>query len=112
MLQERREDRMFEGFEEKDIETSESVIRLRIGGSGPPVLLLHGYPQTHVMWHKVAPVLARHFTVVCADLRGYGDSGKPPSDLAHLTYSKRKTAADMVEVMAALGFDRFALAGH
>ena len=103
---------MFEGFDIREIESSETVIRLRIGGSGPPLLLLHGYPQTHVMWHRVAPALAAEFTVVCADLRGYGDSGKPPSDPAHLTYSKRKTAMDMVEVMSTLGFDQFMLAGH
>ncbi|MEM9442877.1 MAG: alpha/beta hydrolase [Pseudomonadota bacterium] len=103
---------MFDGFEVRDIETSETVIHLRVGGSGPPLLLLHGYPQTHVMWHRVAPALATRFTVVCADLRGYGDSGKPPSDSEHLVYSKRKTALDMVEAMATLGFSRFMLAGH
>lgn len=103
---------MFENFEKNDIETSETVIHARIGGSGPPLLLLHGYPQTHVMWHRVAPVLAEHFTVICADLRGYGDSGKPESDPEHLVYSKRKTALDMAEVMTALGHERFMLAGH
>ena len=103
---------MFEGFEQRDIETSETMIHARIGGSGPPLLLLHGYPQTHVMWHHVAPVLAAHFTVICTDLRGYGDSGKPKSDPEHLVYSKRKTAKDMAEVMTALGFEHFNLAGH
>ena len=103
---------MFEDFDRRDIETSETVIRVRTGGSGPPLLLLHGYPQTHAMWHRVAPVLAEHFTVVCADLRGYGDSGRPASDPEHLTYSKRKSADDMAEVMSALGFERFMLAGH
>ncbi|MGI9419452.1 MAG: alpha/beta fold hydrolase [Geminicoccaceae bacterium] len=103
---------MFEGFDRRDIETRETVIHARIGGSGPPLLLLHGYPQTHVMWHRVAPALAERFTVVCADLRGYGDSGKPPTDPEHLTYSKRKSAGDMVDVMSALGFERFLLAGH
>lgn len=103
---------MFEGFEQRDIETSETMIHARIGGSGPPLLLLHGYPQTHVMWHHVAPALASHFTVICADLRGYGDSGKPKSDPEHLVYSKRKTALDMAEVMTALGFERFSIAGH
>ncbi len=103
---------MFEGFERRDVTVSETTIRVRIGGSGPPLLLLHGYPQTHVMWHRVAPALAEHCTVVCADLRGYGDSGKPPSDAAHASYSKRASAKDMVEVMAALGFERFMLAGH
>jgi len=103
---------MFENFDRQDIETSETVIRARIDGKGPPLLLLHGYPQTHAMWHWVAPALAERFTVVLADLRGYGDSGKPKSDPEHLTYSKRKSASDMVEVMSALGFEQFMLAGH
>jgi haloacetate dehalogenase len=103
---------MFDGFEVRDIATRESSIRVRIGGSGPPLLLLHGYPQTHAMWHRTAPVLAERCTVVCADLRGYGDSGKPASDPEHAVYSKRATAQDMVEVMAALGFARFMVAGH
>ena len=103
---------MFEGFDRRDIKTRETVIHARIGGSGPPLLLLHGYPQTHVMWHRVAPALAERFTVVCADLRGYGDSGKPPTDPEHLAYSKRTSASDMVDVMSALGFERFLLAGH
>lgn len=103
---------MFEGFERREITTSGTTICARIGGAGPPLLLLHGYPQTHVMWHRVAPVLAERFTVVCADLRGYGDSGKPDSDSEHATYSKRASARDMVEVMAALGHPQFMLAGH
>ena len=98
---------MFEGFESKRIQTSGTEIFLKQGGSGPPLLLLHGYPQTHVIWHKIAPELARHFTVIAPDLRGYGDSGKPESDAAHTPYSKREMALDMVEVMAALGFERF-----
>jgi pimeloyl-ACP methyl ester carboxylesterase len=77
-----------------------------------PVLLLHGYPQTHVMWHRVAPVLAQRFTVVCADLRGYGDSGAPASDATHEPYSKRAMAVDQLEVMQQLGHERFALVGH
>ena len=82
-------------------------------GSGkPPLLLLHGYPETHAMWHKVAPRLAERFHVVCPDLRGYGDSDKPPTDDDHAPYSKRAMAQDMVEVMEALGYRRFALAGH
>src|SRR5262245_56475826 len=104
--------RMFENFAQRDVATGETTIYVRIGGDGPPLLLLHGYPQSHVMWHRVAQVLAEHFTVVCADLRGYGDSGKPPSDATHAAYSKRSSARDMVEVMAALGFPRFMLAGH
>ncbi|MFQ6030846.1 MAG: alpha/beta fold hydrolase, partial [Dehalococcoidia bacterium] len=82
------------------------------GGSGPPLLLLHGYPQTHVMWHKIAPRLAEDLTVVAADLRGYGDSGKPPGDPEHLNYSKRAMAQDQVEVMEQLGFESFLLASH
>ena len=103
---------MFEDFERRRVDSEGAEIQLRIGGSGPPLLLLHGYPQSHVMWHRVAPALAREFTVVCPDLRGYGDSGKPPSDPAHLVYSKRSSAADMVQVMRRLGFERFMLAGH
>ena len=103
---------MFEAFETRDIEVSRTTIHARIGGAGLPLPLLHGYPQTHVMWHRVAPALAAQFTVVCADLRGYGDSGKPASDPEHSVYCKRSTAQDMVEVMASLGFDRFMLAGH
>ncbi len=102
----------FPGFTTHRIETSGSEIRCVVGGDGPPVLLLHGYPQTHVMWHRVAPALARHYTVVCADLRGYGDSGKPASDDSHAAYSKRAMAADMVELMRDLGYPRFRLAGH
>ena len=103
---------MFEGFEERRITVPDTDIYLRIGGSGPPLLLVHGYPQSHVMWHKIAPLLAESFTVVAADLRGYGDSGKPPSDAAHLNYAKRTMANDLVAVMRALGFERFNLAGH
>ncbi len=103
---------LFEGFETRRVAGEGAEINLRIGGSGPPLLLLHGYPQTHVMWHKVAPRLAEDFTVVVADLRGYGDSGKPASDPAHRVYSKRATAADMVAVMRQLGYGRFRLAGH
>ena len=94
------------------IRTSETEIRCVVGGDGPPLLLLHGFPQTHVMWHRVAPALARHYTVVCADLRGYGDSGKPVSDDSHAAYSKRAMAGDMVELMRDLGHPRFRLVGH
>jgi haloacetate dehalogenase len=103
---------MFEGFRSQRIATSGPAIHARIGGDGPPLLLLHGYPQSHVIWHRIAPALAERFTVVCTDLRGYGDSGKPPSDPDHAVYAKRAMARDQVEVMAALGFERFALAGH
>jgi haloacetate dehalogenase len=103
---------MFQGFARHRIEGEGAEINLVMGGNGPPLLLLHGYPQTHVMWHRVAPALARDFTVVVPDLRGYGDSGKPASDAAHLVYSKRATAADMVAVMERLGFRSFRLAGH
>jgi haloacetate dehalogenase len=103
---------MFEGFEARDVETRGARIHLRIGGSGPPLLLLHGNPLTHVMWHKVAPWLAEEFTVVAADLRGYGDSSKPPGGGDHIDYSFRVMARDQVEVMRALGFERWRIAGH
>ena len=103
---------MFEGFDRTEIETSGTTINLVHGGDGPPVLLLHGYPQTHVMWHKVAVLLADHFTVVAPDLRGYGDSGKPPSDGDLSVYCKRTMAQDQVEVMAELGFQSYHVAGH
>jgi len=103
---------MFEGFELTTIDTGEARIRLRHGGSGPPLLLLHGNPQTHVMWHKIAPRLAREFTVVAPDLRGYGESSKPPNSEDHAAYSKRAMARDQVEVMRQLGFEEFYLAGH
>jgi haloacetate dehalogenase len=88
------------------------MINLVIGGEGPPVLMLHGYPQTHAIWHKVAPQLAGDYTVVCADLRGYGDSSKPKGIPGHANYSKRAMALDMVEVMEALGFLKFHVVGH
>ena len=103
---------MFEGFEQERITTGGTEIHLVHGGVGPPVLLLHGYPQTHAMWHLVAPMLAEDFTVVAADLRGYGDSYKPFGDEDHSTYSKRSMAADGVRVMEALGFGSFAVVGH
>jgi haloacetate dehalogenase len=103
---------MFPDFEERRITTPEAEINLRIGGSGPPVFLLHGYPQSHVMWHAVAPRLAERFTVVCPDLRGYGDSSHPPDGENHEGYCKRSMARDQVAVMDALGFETFALVGH
>ena len=95
---------LFPGFEPRRIATSGAEIHCVVGGSGPPLLLLHGYPQTHAMWHRVAPRLAERFTVVCSDLRGYGDSAKPDGGAGHVNYSKRAMAADQVEVMRALGF--------
>ena len=103
---------MFEGFARKRIKTSGAEIAMVQGGAGSPMLLLHGYPQNHVIWHKVAPRLAQNFTLVIPDLRGYGDSSKPPTDADHLPYSKRAMALDMVEVMSALGFNRFDVVGH
>jgi haloacetate dehalogenase len=103
---------LFPGFGPRRISTSGAEINLVIGGHGPPLLLLHGYPQTHAMWHRIAPRLAEHFTVVCPDLRGYGDSSKPSTAADHTPYSKRAMALDQVEVMQTLGFRRFALAGH
>jgi len=103
---------LFPGFEPRRISTAGAEINLVIGGRGPPLLLLHGYPQTHAMWHKIAPRLAAHFNVVCTDLRGYGDSAKPPGEADHRAYSKRAMAQDQVDAMRALGFRRFALAGH
>jgi haloacetate dehalogenase len=100
------------GFQERTIRTSGAAIHLEWAGEGPPVLMLHGYPETHVMWHKVAPQLARDYTVVCADLRGYGDSAKPKGVPGHANYSKRAMAQDMVEVMQALGHERFHVVGH
>ena len=103
---------LFPGFAIRRIRANGTDIHCVVGGSGPPLLLLHGYPQTHAMWHRIAPVLAQEYTVVCPDLRGYGDSGKPASDATHAAYSKRAMAQDMVEVMRTLGFPRFRLAGH
>ena len=103
---------LFPGFVRTRVRASGATINLVIAGDGPPLLLLHGYPQTHAMWHKVAPALARDYTVVCADLRGYGDSSKPRGVPGHANYSKRAMALDMVEVMEALGFVQFHLVGH
>ncbi len=103
---------MFDNFEKMQIRTTSTTINLVKGGSGPPVLLLHGYPQSHTMWHKIAPLLAENFTVVATDLRGYGDSGKPSGDNEHLNYSKRHMAKDQVEVMQHLGFNSFNLVSH
>lgn len=102
----------FPGFKQRTVKTSGATINFVTAGSGPPLLLLHGYPQTHIMWRKVAPQLAQKFTVVAADLRGYGDSSKPPDGENHSGYSKRAMAQDQVEVMASLGFQKFAVVGH
>ena len=103
---------LFPGFQRRKIKTSGARINLVAGGDGPPVLMLHGYPETHAMWHKVAPRLARRYTVVCPDLRGYGDSSKPKGLPDHSNYSKRAMALDMAEVMTRLGFERFHLVSH
>jgi haloacetate dehalogenase len=103
---------MFENFTRREIQTSGARIVTVYGGNGPPLLLMHGNPFTHASWHKFAPKLAQDFTVVCTDLRGYGDSEKPPGGADHSGYSFRAMAQDQVEVMAALGFDRFMAAGH
>ena len=103
---------MFEGFHHSFVETSETEIHVTCGGEGPPLLLLHGYPQTHVAWHKVAPLLRERFSLVIPDLRGYGDSGAPEPDAEHRAYSKRVMAQDMVEVMLELEFESFGVAGH
>lgn len=103
---------MFEGFATFTHDIDGVAIHGETGGSGPPLLLLHGYPQTHVMWHKVAPALAENYTLVMPDLRGYGASSKPESDADHAPYSKRAMAGDMVGLMALLGFERFAILAH
>ncbi|HEU4900086.1 MAG TPA: alpha/beta hydrolase [Actinomycetota bacterium] len=103
---------MFDGFTLERVDVGEAVLRVRHGGSGPPVLLLHGHPRTHATWHRVAPLLARSHTVVCPDLRGYGESSKPPTTADHAPYAKRAMAADCLALMRALGHERFAVAGH
>ena len=102
----------FEDFETIDLDTGETHIFLRRSGSGPAILLLHGFPQTHLMWRQVAPLLADRFTVICPDLRGYGRSGCPASHPDHAPYAKRAMAQDMVAIMERLGFRRFSVAGH
>ncbi|MFJ1251354.1 alpha/beta fold hydrolase [Cupriavidus sp. CuC1] len=103
---------MFEGFTPHRIPCGDVEINAIVGGQGPALLLLHGHPQTHVIWHKVAATLARHFTVVATDLRGYGDSGKPAGLPDHANYSKRSMAQDQVTAMRALGFARFLVMAH
>lgn len=104
---------LFPGFATHHIATAAGVqLFARSGGSGPPLLLLHGHPQTHAIWHRVAPDLARHFSLVLPDLRGYGDSSKPPGEPDHANYSKRTMAADLLTLMQGLGHERFAVLAH
>ena len=103
---------MLENWEDHDVDVDGTRIHATVKGDGPPVLLLHGYPQTHVMWHRVAPGLVDRHTVVLADLRGYGDSSRPASTADHASYSKRAMAADQVGLMHELGFDTFSVVGH
>jgi haloacetate dehalogenase len=104
---------LFPGFRAERFNVAPGIdIQAIVGGSGPPLLLLHGHPQTHAIWHRVAPALARHFTVVACDLRGYGDSSKPPGEPDHANYSKRAMALDALSVMRALGFEAFRVLAH
>jgi len=103
---------MFNGFVSSWVDAGDTTIFIRCKGSGRPLLLLHGFPETHLMWHRVAPELADEFTVICADLRGYGASGKPSSAPDHAPYAKSAMGFDMVRMMQNLGFNRFLLAGH
>lgn len=103
---------LFPGFKTEMVRTSGATINAVAAGSGPPLLLLHGAPQTHAIWHRVAPDLAKEYTVIAADLRGYGDSSKPDGGANHVNYSKRAMALDQIEVMKHFGFDRFAVVGH
>jgi haloacetate dehalogenase len=102
----------FDAFDLQHVAVPDGELRVRIGGSGPPLLLLHGNPQTHAMWHKVAPVLARRFTIVCPDLRGYGGSFKPQATPDHAPYAKAEMARDLAELMTALGHERFQVGSH
>ena len=103
---------MFAGFELDRVDVGEATLRVRHGGSGEAIVLLHGHPRTHATWHKVAPLLAEELTVVCPDLRGYGESSHPPEKPNHATYSKRALAGDVAELMTRLGHDTFAVVGH
>jgi haloacetate dehalogenase len=109
---EREDIMLFPDFLLEQVDIGEGTLRLRRGGSGPPLVLLHGNPQTHLMWHALAPQLAEHFSVICPDLRGYGGSLKPAATPDHAPYAKRMMAADVVRLMQHLGHDRFAVAGH
>jgi haloacetate dehalogenase len=103
---------VFDGFELERVDVGEAVLRVRHGGSGPAVLLLHGHPRTHTTWHRVAPLLSESHTVVCPDSRGYGESSKPSTTPDHEPYSKRALARDCVALMRSLGHERFAVVGH
>ena len=103
---------MFEGFKLDYVDVGDATLRMRMGGEGPPVLLLHGHPRTHTTWHLVAPILARNYTVICPDLRGFGQSTKPPDLPDHAGSSKRAKGNDCLQLMTKLGFERFALVGH
>ncbi|GHB22310.1 alpha/beta fold hydrolase [Salinicola rhizosphaerae] len=103
---------MFDGFQLETVALSEATLRVRHGGSGPPILLLHGHPRTHTTWHRVAPLLTTNHTVVCPDLRGFGVSSKPADTSDHSGSSKRAKARDGIELMRYLGFDRFSVVGH
>jgi len=103
---------MFSGFATSTVDVGETTIFIQRKGNGRPLLLLHGFPETHLMWHGIAPILADEFTVICADLRGYGASGKPSSQPDHVPYSKRVMARDMIRMMEAEGFPRFSVVGH
>jgi haloacetate dehalogenase len=103
---------MFKNFKQDIIEVNGVNINYKIGGKGEPLLLLHGYPQSHVLWRKIAPLFAENYTVICSDLRGYGDSDKPQSDKKHLTYSKKTMGLDQNELMKKLGFNEYFLVGH
>lgn len=107
-----RADAFFAGFEERLVTLNGHDVFYRIGGSGPPLLLLHGYPQTSAMWHKLAPDLAQDYQVICADLRGYGRSAKPQPDATHSTYAKRAMAGDLLALMDHLGHERFLIGAH
>lgn len=103
---------MFDGFRLEIVDLAEASLRVRYGGSGPPLLLLHGHPRTHATWHRVAPLLAAEYTVVCPDLRGFGQSSVPQDSDSHIGSSKRAKARDCIALMDHLGFDRFAIGGH
>lgn len=103
---------LFPGFDTRRVKTSAGELFCRIGGNGVPLLLVHGYPQTHAMWHKIAPALAERFTVILPDLPGYGQSDIPALTADHTAYSKRSMAVALVELMDGLGYEKFSLAGH